>query len=50
MIQYLEFEVGEALIKLCFTRMTEEDTWVCQMPNETMVDIQDILSGEQYDD
>ena len=49
MIQHLEFEVGGAVITLCFTRMTEEDTWICQMPDTTMVDIQDILTGDQYE-
>lgn len=39
MIQYLEFNANGATIRLCFTRMTEDDTWICQMDNETMQDL-----------
>jgi hypothetical protein len=49
MIQYLEIIRGEALIKLCFTRMSEDDDWVCQLPNETLTDIQDILNGDYHE-
>ena len=39
MIQYLEFNANEVTIRLCFTRMNEEDTWICQMDDETMQDL-----------
>ena len=39
MIQYLEFNVNGATVRLCFTRMTEEDTWICQMTDEVMQDL-----------
>ena len=39
MIQYLEFNVNGALIRMCFTRMTENDTWICQMSDEAMNDL-----------
>lgn len=40
MIEYLEFEINGALIRLCFTRMSEDDNWICQMPDETLKDLQ----------
>jgi hypothetical protein len=46
MIKYLEFNVNEVTIRLCFTRMTEEDTWVCQMTDEIMNDIEEIIDPD----
>jgi hypothetical protein len=43
MIEYLELEINNAIIRLCFTRMTEEDNWFCQMPDETLKDLQMIV-------
>lgn len=46
MIKYLEFEANGTTIRLCFTRMSEEDTWICQMDDETMDDIETIIDPD----
>lgn len=46
MIKYLEFNVNEVTIRLCFTRMSEEDTWICQMDDETMEDIDTLIDPD----
>jgi hypothetical protein len=34
---------------LLFTRMTEEDNWICQMPDETMQDLQKMIGNDLYE-
>ena len=46
MIEYLEFEINGATVRLCFTRMTEDDNWVCQMSDETLKDLQMIVDKD----
>ncbi len=47
MIEYLEFNVNKTKIRLCFTRMSEEDTWICQMDDETLEDIK-MITDQDY--
>jgi hypothetical protein len=50
MITYLTFRLPTGgIAKLCFTRMTDNDNWVCQVPEETMTDIQNILGQDFYE-
>jgi len=49
-ITYLTFRLPNGgMAKICFTRMTKEDTWVCQMPDETMQDLQTMLGQDFYE-
>jgi hypothetical protein len=50
MITHLTFRIPDnRIVSLCFTRLTEDDNWVCQMPNETMKDLQAILGKDFYE-
>jgi hypothetical protein len=46
MVEFLEFEINGAAVRLCFTRMSEEDSWFCQMPDETLKDLQAIAQKD----
>jgi hypothetical protein len=49
MIKFVTMRLPEGIfVKLCFTRMTEEDTWMCQMDDDTMNDIQKIIGQDFY--
>ena len=42
--QYIKFKIGEdATISLFFTRMSEDDDWVCVLPPANMKVIQGLL-------
>jgi hypothetical protein len=50
MITFLTFRLPDGgMAKLCFTKMHEEDNWICQMPSETMHDIQKMLGKDFYE-
>lgn len=34
---------------LLFTRVHEDDNWICQMPNEVMQDLQKIIGNDIYE-
>ena len=46
MVEFLEFEINGAAVRLCFTRMSEEDNWHCFMPDETLKDLQMIVQKD----
>jgi hypothetical protein len=50
MITFLTFRLPNGgMAKLCFTRMSKDDSWVCQMPEETLTDIQHMLGQDFYE-
>jgi hypothetical protein len=51
MVTYLTFNLpNDYVVKLCFTRMTEEDQWFCQMSDEVMDDLQSLLSRSEKEE
>lgn len=49
MIKYVTLVLPEGMmLKLCFTRMTNDDTWVCQMDDDLMKDVQHVLGQGFY--
>ncbi len=49
MINYITLQLPEGkLLKLLFTRMTEDDTWVCQMDTEFMDAVQNVIGQGFY--
>jgi len=49
MITYVTVKVGEGhYLKLVFTRMTEDDNWICQMENTLMSEVQQIIGKDIY--
>ena len=48
--QYVTFKLPTGhWAALLFTQTSEEDTWVCQMPNETMQDLQKSIGNNLYE-
>lgn len=45
MIEFLEFEINGATVRLCFTRMGD-DSWFCRMPDEALKDLQAIAQKD----
>ncbi len=49
MTQYISLRLPEGhLLKLLFTRMHDDDTWICQMDNEMMKDVQKVIGQGFY--
>lgn len=49
MIQYITINLPEGkLLRLMFTRMTEDDTWICQLDPELMESIQYTIAQGFY--
>lgn len=50
MSQYITFRLPCGhWAALLFTRLTEEDNWVCQVSDETMQDIQKLIGNDLYE-
>lgn len=49
MSKYITIQLPDGyFLKLLFTRMTEEDTWICQMDDSMMKDVQHIIGQGFY--
>lgn len=49
MIKFVSMRLPEGtFLKLCFTRMTEHDAWVCQMDDDTMNAVQKVIGQDFY--
>jgi hypothetical protein len=49
MIKYITVKLPEGhFLKLVFTRMTEQDNWICQMEDSLMSDVQKIIGKDVY--
>ena len=49
MSKYISLQLPEGhFLKLLFTRMTEDDTWICQMDDDMMKDIQKAIGQGFY--
>jgi len=50
MSKFVTFRLPNGLwAKLLFTRMTEQENWVCQMGDEVMQDIQKLIGNDLYE-
>ena len=48
--QYVTFKLPTGhWMALLFTQTSEEDTWICQMTNETMQDLQKVIGDNLYE-
>lgn len=49
MSKYITITLPEGhFLKLLFTRMTEQDTWICQIDDDMMKDVQKVLGQGFY--
>jgi hypothetical protein len=49
MMKYITLRLPEGVcLKLLFTRMNENDTWVCQMDDDMMRDVQKVIGQGFY--
>lgn len=49
MIKYITLPLPEGnCLKLLFTRMSDDDTWVCQMDHEMMQSVQKVIAQGFY--
>lgn len=49
MTKYITLRLPENVyLKLLFTRMHDDDTWICQMDDEMMQDVQKVIGQGFY--
>lgn len=49
MTKYITLRLPEGMcLKLLFTRMTEDDTWICQMDDDMMNAVQEVIGQGFY--